>query len=90
MTFPDIINGVFESAGGFFIALSVFKLARERVVRGVSLIHVGFFTSWGFWNLYFYPHLDQWMSFAGGAFLVTVNAIWLCQIVYYLAREKVA
>ena len=45
MTFPDIINGVFESAGGFFIALSVFKLARERVVRGVSLIHVGFFTS---------------------------------------------
>lgn len=87
MTLPDIINGVFESAGGFFIGLSVLKLYREKVVRGVSWIHVSFFTTWGFWNLYFYPHLDQWMSFVGGAFLVTVNAIWLGQMFYYSAKE---
>jgi uncharacterized membrane protein YfcA len=80
---PDLINGIFESIGGFFIALSVIKLYREKVVRGVSAIHVAFFTSWGFWNLYFYPVIDQWFSFWGGLLLVGVNAVWLGQMFYY-------
>src|SRR6185436_15953847 len=24
----------------------------------------------GFWNLFYYPHLDQWLSFAGGVLIV--------------------
>ena len=79
----DLINGIFESCGGFFIALSVFKLHHEKVVRGVSWVHVSFFTGWGFWNLAFYPYLDQWASFWGGFLLVAVNTVWLGQIFYY-------
>lgn len=90
MMLPDIINGIFESCGGFFIALSVIKLHREKIVRGVSWMHVTFFSAWGFWNLYFYPHLDQWMSFWGGFLLVTVNCVWLGQIMYYNWRNKLA
>lgn len=86
---PDLINGIFESAGGFFIALSVYKLHCEKKVRGVSWIHVAFFSSWGFWNLFYYPHLGQWASFWGGLFLVTVNLIWLGQIVYYGWQERI-
>lgn len=80
---PDLINGIFESIGGFFIALSVVKLYREKIVRGVSAIHVAFFTSWGFWNLYFYSAIDQWFSFWGGLLLVAVNTVWLGQMFYY-------
>lgn len=90
MTLPDIINGAFEAAGGFFIWLSIRKLYLEKLVRGVSWVHVAFFSSWGYWNLYFYPHLGQWMSFAGGALLVTANTIWLLQIAFYLSKERVA
>jgi len=80
---PDLINGIYESLGGAFIALSVIKLHREKVVRGVSWLHVAFFSSWGIWNLYFYPHLDQWFSFYGGVVLVATNLVWLAQIVWY-------
>lgn len=88
LPWPDIINGTFESAGGFFILLSVRKLHYEKVVRGVSWIHAAFFSTWGYWNLFYYPHLDQWMSFFGGAFLVAVNTVWLGQMWYYLLAER--
>lgn len=88
MTIPDIINGLFESLGGFFILLSIRRLHREKLVRGVSWVHAAFFTTWGFWNLFFYPQLGQWMSFAGGAFLVAANTAWLLQMWYYLRAEK--
>ena len=81
---PDLINGTFESVGGLFIALSVRRLAKDKLVKGVSWVHAAFFSSWGYWNLYYYPHLEQWFSFYGGALLVAVNTIWLLQMWYYL------
>lgn len=87
MTLPDIINGAFESTGGFFILLSVVKLSRDKKVQGVHWGHSAFFTAWGLWNLYFYPHLDQWLSFWGGMFLVSVNAVWLGQIFWYRSNK---
>jgi hypothetical protein len=80
---PDIINGLFETLGGGFVLLSVVKLYREKLAKGVSWLHVGFFTTWGFWNLFFYSGLDQWMSFWGGVGLVAANTFWLGQIVWY-------
>lgn len=88
MTLPDIINGLFESVGGLFILLSVLNLHRAKVVRGVSGIHVGFFSAWGYWNLFYYPHLDQWFSFAGGLGIVIINTVWLGQVWYYLRKER--
>jgi hypothetical protein len=85
---PDLINGTFESIGAFFILLSVIKLYRDKKVRGVSWVHVGFFATWGYWNLYYYPHLNQWFSFFGGLGIVVTNSIWLCQLIYYSKKEN--
>lgn len=87
MNIADIINGVFECGGGFAILLSVRRLHRDKQVKGVHPLPVLFFTTWGLWNLFYYPSLGQWMSFAGGLFIVIVNAIWLAQIAYYSRRE---
>lgn len=89
MNWMDFVNGTFESLGGFFILLSVVKLYHDKRVRGVSWIHAAFFSSWGYWNLAYYPHLGQWMSFIGGAFLVAVNTVWLLQMLYYLRVERI-
>lgn len=83
---PDIINAIFEMFGGIFIGFSVHRLWIDKVVRGVSWINVAFFASWGFWNLYFYPSLDQLWSFYGGIGVVTMNTIWLVQMIYYIRR----
>lgn len=84
----DIINGMFETCGAFFILPSIIKLAKDKQVRGVSWVHAGFFATWGFWNLFYYPSLDQWFSFAGGVGLVLTNTIWLAQLIYYSNKES--
>ncbi|MFA5376521.1 MAG: hypothetical protein WC455_12315 [Dehalococcoidia bacterium] len=89
MNWPDMMNGFFEATGGFFILTSIIKLYRQKMVRGVSWIHAGFFAGWGYWNLYYYPHLDQWLSFTGGLIIVTANTVWLGQLIWYTVKEKV-
>jgi hypothetical protein len=84
---PDTINGLFEFAGGFMLLRNALQLYRDKQVKGVHWMPTLFFTSWGVWNLYYYPSLDQWFSFAGGVFLVLTNALWLGQIFYYGKRR---
>lgn len=83
----DLINGLFELLGGFFILLSVFKIHKSKDAGSIHWGHMAFFTVWGFWNLFYYPSLDQWYSFAGGAWLVAINAIYLGQVIYYGRKE---
>ena len=84
----DNMNGLFELCGGLFIFLSVLKLRKQKKVRGVSAVGIAYFTLWGYWNIYYYPHLNQWFSFAGGLSVVLINTAWLAQIIYYTRKEK--
>lgn len=84
----DTINGSFELFGGFLIALSCRQLWIDKKVRGVSVLHMGYFASWGLWNLYYYPSLGQWLSFWGGLGVVAVNCLYVAMIVYYNHQER--
>ena len=83
---PDLINGAFELLGGFVIILSIMQLHCDKIVKGVSWKHVAFFSAWGWWNIFYYPYLGQWASFAGGLFIVIFNTIWFAQMLYYLRK----
>ena len=85
---PDIINACFELFGAPFALLSIIALYRKKVVRGVSWVHISFFALWGLWNLFYYPYLGQWYSFAGGVALTSINSVWLYQLIYYTWKEK--
>jgi len=63
----DLINGSWELVGGGLLMRNCWLLYKEKQVKGVSAATTAFFTSWGMWNLVYYPSLDQWFSFAGGA-----------------------
>jgi hypothetical protein len=80
---PDKINGLYEFLGACFISMNVWRVYKDKKVSGVALTPTFFFTSWGFWNLYYYPSLDQWWSFSGGLFIVIMNMTWLGMAVYY-------
>ena len=84
----DFINGTFESFGSIFICLSIRKILIDKEVRGVSWLHASFFTVWGFWNLLYYPSLEQWLSFAGGLAIVSANSIWLYLLIFYSIKNK--
>lgn len=83
---PDVINGTFEFAGAFFVAISIRKILQDKDVKGVHWLHIGFFTVWGMWNLYYYPYLDQWWSFYGGIALVAANLTYVLLLIRYSRR----
>ena len=85
---PDTINGLFEFAGAGFLSLNVIKMYKDKILKGYNWWATVFFTSWGLWNLYYYPYLDQWFSFWGGCAIVFVNTIWIGQIIYYSRRRN--
>lgn len=74
---PDLVNGLFEFAGAAFNGINVWRIYKDKKLAGVSWIPSTFFTSWGVWNLYYYPALDQWWSFGGGCAIVLMNTAWV-------------
>jgi hypothetical protein len=77
MQIADLINGGFEIFGGFAMARNVRALYRAKRFEGVDMQASAFFTSWGLWNLWYYPNLGQWVSFVGGLTLVIANAFYI-------------
>ena len=86
---PDHINGAFELLGGFFALISVRSVLIDRQVKGVSWLHVGFFSAWGLWNVFFYPYYGLWWSFVGGVWLVSVNTFYVALLIYYGDKKHV-
>jgi hypothetical protein len=83
---PDQINGCFELVAALFQIMNVVQLHSDKKTRGVRILPTFFFSLWGFWNLYYYPHLFQQWSFVGGLCLVVVNTAWLVQMFWYRGR----
>ncbi len=79
----DKINSGFELAGGLFILLSILKVCLDQNVAGVSVLHVGFFAGWGYWNLYYYKAIQQRASFMASIGVTAANTIWLALLMYY-------
>lgn len=79
----DFINGVFEFSGGIFLWMNVWKLYQHKSVKGVSLWAFGFFAVWGYWNLYYYPCLNQWVSLIGSILVVAANTVWILLALKY-------
>lgn len=86
MSWPDLVNGTCELGGGLLVFNHCRATLRDKSVAGVSILSSGLFTFWGFWNLFYYPHLDQWASFAGGVVLVFANALWVALMLHYRKR----
>lgn len=86
---PDIINAGFEFGAGFAVLHHCFTLYEHKQARGVSPLAVLFFTLWGVWNLFYYPHLGQFWSFAGGIFITLANTAYVCMLWVYDDRRPV-
>ena len=86
MTLPDIINGSFELGAGLLIWLNVRRLLRDRCVRGVAILPTTLFMLWGYWNLYYYPHLGHWWSMLAGIAVVIANTTWVVLMIRYRHR----
>lgn len=79
----DATNAFFEGVGSLVIWRNVQVLLKDKQVRGVDWRVTIFMSAWGGWNLWYYPHLGQWLSFWAGVFMCTANCVWLALAVQY-------
>lgn len=80
---PDVLNAGFELVGAFFTWQNFKRIRRDKGYAGIYWPAVVFFTSWGLWNLFYYPHLGQWWSATAGLALFVCNCCWLGGMWYY-------
>ena len=90
MTWADTVNGVYEMGGAVALAWNCVTTYKDKEIKGLSIASMIFFTSWEYWNLYYYPSLNQWMSTVGDAVMVLFNTIWLGQAIYYSRHPELA
>lgn len=80
---PDFINACFQLAAAAFTLNHCRVLYKEKKVAGVSILSVSFFVCWGVFNLYYYPSLNQPLSFIAGVVILLANLIWVGCLIYY-------
>ena len=88
MNTPDLINGLFEIIAGLFLLQNCWRLYKDKEVRGWSILSQAFFTSWSYWNCYYYPGLNQWLSFFSGILVCVANTLWTTMAIYYTRKNK--
>ena len=88
MQFPDVINGGIEFLASFMVLNHCRVLIRDKAVAGVSILSTACFALWGGWNLFYYPHLDQWWSFAGGIGVMLANTLYIVLLLKYRTKKR--
>jgi membrane protein YdbS with pleckstrin-like domain len=79
----DLFNALFEMAGALLTLMNTVQIRRDKGYAGVYMPAIVLFTSWGFWNLYYYAHLAQWWSVAATVVMVLANLSWLGHMLWY-------
>lgn len=83
MNYTDLINAIFEFAGGLAIIPSIYAVYRDKQVKGVNWLTTGFFALWGLWNTFFYPYNGFILSCIAGVWLATLNVWWVVLQIHY-------
>ena len=85
----DLINGLFETGGGLLSWFNVYRLIKDKDIKGVFWpVHL-FFSIWGWWNLVYYSNLDQWWSFSASIFLAAANTIWSLLAIRHVLLKRI-
>lgn len=83
---PDLINASFEVFASVVSTLSLIAIYKAKRIVGASPWPTVFFSAWGLWNLFYYPHLGQFLSTGAAIGMLGINVTWL--YLYYVYKEK--
>lgn len=84
----DWINSLFVAVGAFVCWYNVIVILRDKQVRGVAWWSTAFFASRSWWNIYYYPSLEQWASFSMCIALALANTTWVILAIKYTRRKR--
>jgi hypothetical protein len=84
----DLINAALNMGGAVAISTSIFRVLRDKMVKGVHWGMLIFFITWSIWNLVLYTHVGLWYSFLAGIIMVITEATYLFLLIFYSKIEK--
>lgn len=84
---PDFINACFEFLATAVSTMSLAAIYKAKQIVGASPWPTVFFTVWGLWNLFYYPHLGQWWSTMAAVGMLIINVAWLVLYRRYVNYE---
>ena len=86
--FYDILNACLNVGGAVAISSSIYRVWRDKLVRGIHWGMLIFFISWSTWNLFLYLHLGLWFSFIAGILMVLTEGAYLSLLLYFSRQEQ--
>ena len=84
----DLINACLNIGGAIAISTSIYRVLRDKMVRGVHWGMLSFFITWSTWNLVLYTHVGLWYSFLAGILMVLTEATYLFLLIFYSKQEQ--
>lgn len=79
----DSINGCFELAGCIGQLCNIWRIQRDKCVRGIVWQYTFVYLSWTVFNCWYYFSLAQWFSWFAGLTMLATNSLWLALAIYY-------
>jgi len=68
---------------------NVKAIQEHKSVKGVKIAPTAFFAAWGIWNLYYWFHLGQWISWFSGMGILIINTWWVYLAIYYTYKDTI-
>jgi hypothetical protein len=76
-TSADLVNALFQTGAALGSWLNYFVLKKDRYVRGTYWPLYLVFVGWGWWNVFYFSFLGQWLSFFTNILTLVGNMAWL-------------
>ncbi len=88
MDWFDITNGFFVIMGSIAIWFDVRQIIIDQGSAGIHPNVMAFFTMWSIWDIYYYIHIDQWVSLISQIPLTLGTLAWFLLMLFYNKKNK--
>jgi hypothetical protein len=85
---PDIIAGLINGVDGIFVWSNVYRLYRDKCVRGVNWFPSVYFTLSTLYGTYFLYHLNARYAFIGLSISTAAKFVWMILASIYIHKER--
>ena len=80
----DQINSAFVLMAALFYVLNLLKLMKDKEIKGISKISIGFFSLWNVWTLFFFIKVSEYWWTIGAYVLVAIlNVAYITLMIKY-------
>ena len=84
----DQINSGFIFVAALFYVLNLFKLMKDKDVKGISKVSIMFFSFWNIWTLFFFLMVTKfWWTIGAYGIVAALNVVYIILMIKYTRKK---